>query len=301
MRKPSISQLVYQKLYPRPKSNDPTSFSSHITRHLVPEVRIETHCFYGPLDCIEAQYPGLDYSFAPHRMRLGRFQYHRRLFRAFNELGLTADEISELCCWEGTKSARMRYERESGITVQDTTCDNVEREIPEIPTITVHDEWQEEELDLNQIPETGSDDTVRASNSRSSSVLSNYRAHEFDDDTSDEEVESCGVELNHRLLAAMAARDQGVDVPLDEDWEQWFKESGERGGYEEMVQAIRTNQPLNLMAVAEPPASVRHDTRANLAATTALAEDFLYSTSANAFTPNPVLPPATNPSTGTAR
>ena len=62
MHKPSIAQIVYNTTFPRPKPADPPSFSVHITRNLVPEVRVETAAFYGSLDSIEAQYPGLDYS-----------------------------------------------------------------------------------------------------------------------------------------------------------------------------------------------------------------------------------------------
>ena len=125
MHMPSLSQLVYNTTFPRPRTSDPASFAAHITRNLVPEVRIETSTFYGSLDCIEAQYPGLDYSYGPHRMRLGRFPWHRRLFRVFDELRLTEAEISSLCRWEGTKSARERYEKEEGVKVQDTTANGV--------------------------------------------------------------------------------------------------------------------------------------------------------------------------------
>ncbi|KAJ5157087.1 uncharacterized protein N7482_008187 [Penicillium canariense] len=264
MRKPSLAQTVHDTLFPRARSSDPVSFAAHITRNLVPEVRIETNAFYGPLDCIEAQYPGLDYAYQPHRVRLGRFQWHRRLFRAFDELRLTEDEISELCCWEGTKSARRRYELEEGITVRDTTGDDIRIATPPpLPSVTIHpdfftltESWEEEDYDM--AAETRSDDTVRASGSRSSSVLSDFRSPLGDDEYSDEEVESCGVALNHRLLAATAARAQGADVPLDEDYEQWLKEANERGGYNWMVEAIRANQPLGFpeATVSSPPSPI---------------------------------------------
>jgi hypothetical protein len=58
-------------------------------------------------------------------MRLGRFKHHRRLFQAFDDLGLTYQEIQEFCCWEGTKWARERYERDEGVRVVDTTGDEI--------------------------------------------------------------------------------------------------------------------------------------------------------------------------------
>ncbi|KAJ5466394.1 hypothetical protein N7530_010181 [Penicillium desertorum] len=251
MRKPSVAQIVYNATFPRPRTNDPGSFGAHITRNLVPEVRVETSLFYGSLDCIEAQYPGLDYSYGPHRMRLSRFPWHRKLFRTFDELGLTEEEISNLCRWEGTKSARQRYEAEEGIIVRDTTAHSVRPASPQpAPSIEVHfndyDFCETEEED-DQIIETQSNDTVRAIDSRASS-RSAEEEHGTEEELSDEEMESCGVALNNRILAAMAARDQGTDVPLDEDWEQWLKEAGERGTFGEMVQAIRANQPLTLVA-----------------------------------------------------
>ncbi|KAJ5763610.1 hypothetical protein N7533_002291 [Penicillium manginii] len=311
MRKPSLAQAVYNATFPRPRASDPGSFAAHITRNLVPEVRIETNTFYGPLDCIEAQYPGLDYSYGPHRMRLGRFTWHRRLFHVFDKLRLTETEISELCCWEGTKSARRRYEAEEGITVRDTTASGVRPATPaREPSVEIHhydccgpDEEFELDLDLDldidQIIETRSDDTVRASESRSSSSMASEYRHEFEEDYSDDEMESCGVALNQRLLDAMAARDQGADVPLDEDWEQWLKEAGERGGYGDMVHAIRTNQPLGFPPEV-PTSSIRHsDPRITTPrAATLSAEQYLF--------PNPtdfiVFPQTPNRRThGTAR
>jgi len=276
MRKPSLAQSVYNATFPHARPSDPGTFAAHITRHLVPEVRVETSIFYGPLDCIEAQYPGLDYSHAPHRLRLGRFPWHRRLFRVFDALKLTEDEISELCCWEGTKSARERYEEEEGVTVRDTTGDSVQLATPTpAPSVEIHVDLElyplDDDRDLNM--DARSDNTVRASESRSSSVASDYRQRMFEDEYSDEEVESCGLELNNRLRAAMAARDQGNDVPLDEDWEQWLKEAGERRGYNEVMNAVRSNQPLNIFP-NPPSANLRHDNR-GLSATTLSAEAWL--------------------------
>jgi hypothetical protein len=183
-------------------------------------------------------------------MRLGRFPWHRKLFKTFDELGLTEAEISNLCRWEGTKSARQRYEAEEGVIVRDTTAHSVRPASPQPgPSIEVHfndsDFCVTEEED-DQIIETQSNDTVRAVDSRASSYRSTEE-YEIEEELSDEEIESCGLALNTRIHAALAARDQGTDVPLDEDWEQWLKEAGERGGFE-VVQAIRANQPLTRVA-----------------------------------------------------
>ncbi|OSS52446.1 hypothetical protein B5807_01871 [Epicoccum nigrum] len=121
-RKTPISVLVYNALFPSPTPTDPPSFSAHLSKNLVGEVRIETANFYGSLDTIEARYPGLNYAYRPHRKRLGRFPHHRRLFDAFDALGLTESEIQGFCRWEGTLWARERYERDEGVRVVDTTA-----------------------------------------------------------------------------------------------------------------------------------------------------------------------------------
>lgn len=88
-------------------------------------MRIEVATFYGDLNSAEARYPGLNYCHRPHRMRLGRFKHHKRLFEAFDNLGLTYGEIQDFCCWEGTKWARERYEKDEGVKVVDTTGDEI--------------------------------------------------------------------------------------------------------------------------------------------------------------------------------
>ncbi|VZH87449.1 unnamed protein product [Fusarium fujikuroi] len=109
-----IDELVYECMFPRPKSNDPQNFQALLQRLLIPEVRQETHSFYGHLDTQEAKYPGLDYTHHTHRIRLSRWQWHRRLFRAFDSLKLTGAEIAGLTKWEGTKWAKEKYEKEQG-------------------------------------------------------------------------------------------------------------------------------------------------------------------------------------------
>ena len=124
-RQTPIAHQLYSYLFPHPTPNDPPSFSAHLARNLVPEVREEVQHFYGHLSTVEARYPGLNYCYPPHRMRLGRFEHHHRLFEAFDDLRLTYAEIQDFCCWEGTKWARERYEKDEKIKVFDTTGDDI--------------------------------------------------------------------------------------------------------------------------------------------------------------------------------
>lgn len=234
-RKNPISVLVYNTLFPQPAPTDPPSFSAHLSKNLVGEVRIETANFYGSLDTIEARYPGLNYAFAPHRKRLGRFPHHRRLFEAFDRLGLTEAEIQGFCRWEGTLWARERYERDEGVKVVDTTGSeigewvdrrkldtrgkinvktDIEVEIEQMPTTSPSHQRQRQDPDTQM-----ADDDASASASASSS----------EDDEEAELDASVGFSLNARLLQAAALREQGANVPMDPEWEQYLKEAQERG------------------------------------------------------------------------
>ncbi|PGH03104.1 hypothetical protein GX51_04291 [Blastomyces parvus] len=244
MHPPLLPELVYKAIFPKPRTNEPATFAALISRHLVPEVRIETSTFYGPIDCVEAQYPGLDYSFPPHRMRLGRFTWHQKLFKAFDELGLTEAEIASLCSWEGTKSARDRYEENNAVKVRDTTADSIRAATPPIPpTVYIHT-YENASLQKSQLldpeDETGLQELELKSELQS--------GEEEEDESSDDggEMESYGVMLNQRLIQAAEARQRGADVPLDEDWEQWLKEASEQNAYMGMLHAIRSGRPLNV-------------------------------------------------------
>lgn len=248
MHKPAIAPLVYARLFLHPdKERDPESFQAHITRNLIPEVRAEILCFYGQNDCLEAQYPGLDYAKPAHRLRLGRFSWHRRLFRVFDALRLTNHEIHQLCRWEGTKWARERWEKDEGKVIRDTTWDDIEA-APQSqhPTasVTQHragasegaqeiheaEEWLEREDE--EMGDSGQGEEEAVDEEEDGEEEDDDEDEEGDmEDTEDEVVaQSVGVDLNQRLLAATEARARGEEgVVLDADWEQWLKEAAERG------------------------------------------------------------------------
>ncbi|KAF2656136.1 hypothetical protein K491DRAFT_745676 [Lophiostoma macrostomum CBS 122681] len=221
-RKNPISVLVYHALFPNPSPTDPPSFSAHLTKNLVGEVRIETATFYGSLDTIEARYPGLNYAYAPHRKRLGRFPYHKKLFEAFDRLGLTESEIQGFCRWEGTLWARERYERDEGVKVRDTTGVEI-------------GEWVDRRKQRQSSRSKGinvkTDIEVEIEEVRSSEVVTDPRPAdtEMQDDEESEADESVGFELNQRLMHAAAMREQGVNVQMDPEWEQFLKDAQERG------------------------------------------------------------------------
>jgi hypothetical protein len=220
-RKNPISVLVYNALFPTPAPTDPPSFSAHLSKNLVGEVRIETANFYGSLDTIEARYPGLNYAFTPHRKRLGRFPHHTRLFDAFDRLGLTEAEIQGFCRWEGTLWARERYERDEGVKVVDTTGKEISAWVDRrnLPRCTQHP--QPRSINVK------TDIEVEIAPRDLDTPMSDESDEEDDDD---EELDaSVGFELNARLLQAAALRDQGANVPMDPEWEQYLKEAQERG------------------------------------------------------------------------
>ncbi|KAL8850568.1 MAG: hypothetical protein Q9221_004525 [Calogaya cf. arnoldii] len=222
MHKPSLAPIIYARLYPAPKPTDPPNFQVHINKLLVPEVRLETARFYGHIDCIEAQYPGLDYAVTAHRMRLGRFPYHRRLFQIFDQLRLTDYEIQTLCRWEGTRWARERYEKDVGSRVRDTTWEDIIEARQETPTVT------RTQLQATDQPEMhlANQDNVMEHWVQDAHDERNYNEEQ---ESEDELQQSVGVELNQRLMAATEARNRGEEAVLDADWEQWLKEAAERG------------------------------------------------------------------------
>lgn len=67
---------------------------------------------------------------------------------------------------------------------------------------------------------------------------------EEEDEESDDDGESEGNALNQRLLHAAAMRDQGVNVAMDPEWEQYLKEAQERGE----LNFDATREALRMMA-----------------------------------------------------
>jgi hypothetical protein len=168
-------------------------------------------------------------------MRLGRFPWHRKLFRVFDELGLTKAEIASLCRWEGTKSARERYEKEEGTKVRDTTADGVRPATPSPGPIARFASDEIAQRSSAKAPVTKEKAIVKVSpvikDRLSDDEKDDDDEDEEDDETeatrkekdedeeaesSDEEMESYGLQLNQRLLYATAARERGANVPMDE-------------------------------------------------------------------------------------
>lgn len=220
MKGTSVDQLVYEYMFPKPRSTDPQNFHSLLHRHLILEVRQEVHSFYGHLDTQEAKYPGLDYCHPIHRIRLGRWPWHRRLFRAFDGLRLTSSEISNLTKWEGTKWAKERFERDSGIVIRDTAADEVGEWIePEDRPSALRATLREETHEEPEEQEVPADEEMGA------------------EEESDEELNSIGIALNQRLLARREAGDNSE--PLDEEWEQWLKNIVDSGELPFLSESIR--------------------------------------------------------------
>lgn len=214
------TDLVYEYMFPKPRQSDPPDFRTLLER-LILEVRQETHSFYGHLDTPEAKYPGLDYTHPVHRIRLSRWPWHRRLFRAFDALRLTPAEISELAKWEGTRWAKERFEREHGFRIRDTTADG-------FPNYAdPNDPYSAQSM------RAGSEDTEdEAAPAEETREGREGEEQEEEDEDSDEELESVGAALNERLREQVALRNMsGNDTMpvLDDAWESWLKNAIESG------------------------------------------------------------------------
>ncbi|KAL6713854.1 hypothetical protein ACLMJK_008348 [Lecanora helva] len=225
MKRLRVEDLVMSCLFASRREPDPNDWQTHVRRNLVHEVRAETVRFYGPTDCIEAQYPGLDYNNPAHRLRLGHFPYHRRLFRAFDQLRLSDNDIQALCKWEGTRYAKEVYEANNRRPIRDTTWDGVQDVTLERTTATQCPTLRGGYLSH------GVRKIIEATQSR----LEDKEMEEFsteeeaaEEGSEDEIQHSIGVELNQRLLAATEARARGEDVVIDAAWERWLKEAAER-------------------------------------------------------------------------
>lgn len=246
-----IDQLVYEHLFPKPKPTDPPNFHLLLQRHLILEVRQEVHSFYGHLDTPEAKYPGLDYCHPIHRIRLSRWPWHRRLFRAFDSLRLTPHEIATLTKWEGTKWAKERYEKEQGVVIRDTTADGfpdwVEPEDrPNRPRqTTALAEWNGAALGGRST----SDGSVVSSASRaaapaSASVASALVTGRYVDDDDDLEMEDAH-QLENAPASAAASAAAAVAQARDEahnlDEAAHMDEAGDSDDFE-----LSVGVPLNI-------------------------------------------------------
>jgi hypothetical protein len=242
-RQYSVAALVYSQIFPNPSPSDPPDFSAHLIRNLITEVRIETQRFYGGLDTIEAKYPGLNYSHNPHRKRLSRFPHHARLFRAFDDLGLTPYEIGQLCKWEGTLWARQRYERDEGVVVRDTAGDEIRpwvdrrvlkggrkrNPVSSGSGIKVKTDIEVEIVEVSNVrlqrQHTAASTTPHNTEGPASPLVVDHG------ESDEEDIESVGIELNQRLIAAAAAREQqpNSDIIMDPAYEAYLKEAAEAG------------------------------------------------------------------------
>ncbi|KAK8075224.1 hypothetical protein PG997_009887 [Apiospora hydei] len=213
-----IDQLVYEYMFTKPRASDPQNFHALLHRHLILEVRQEVHSFYGHLDTQEAKYPGLDYCHHIHRIRLSRWPWHRRLFRAFDGLRLTNSEISNLTKWEGTKWAKERFERDSGIIIRDTADEGMS-------------EWVPPENRPTTATTSPNDERTAGVEAEAGDTTENADDDMEGEEDSDGEMESIGIALNQRLLERTARREAGADTsePLDEEWEQWLKNAIDSG------------------------------------------------------------------------
>ncbi|EXJ89837.1 hypothetical protein A1O3_02904 [Capronia epimyces CBS 606.96] len=231
MRKPCIADLIYQKTFPKPKQSDPASFYIHVHRHIVGEIRAEVQTFYGAIDTLEAQYPGLDYTYPPHRRRLSRYTWHRRLFRVFDELGLTNGEILSLCKWEGTRAAKERYEEEAETEVRTTTGNDV-------VAIPVGSGPRAVFEDLSRSDSDDQSETVAAEAEQEDSDPFKVGQQLVDSRSPDPANEIFEV-----LRDVMLSRLQGESLATNQALEQWLKEALERHEMD-MESAMRVIQSL---------------------------------------------------------
>ena len=199
----------------------------------------------------EAMYPGLDYTFPPHRRRLARFPAHRKLFRAFDELGLTSSEILSICVWEGTRCAKEKYEHDNHTKIPDTTLYGIEVVNRVGGPVAI----RPQHLTKRRSPRArgppiyvgirGGLSNVK--NSREQEDVDDQDFEEQDDHTDEEEYDhSVGVQLNQQLRAAAEARGRGESAVFDHQWEQWLQSARDRDdqGLDLLLQSIRSSRPI---------------------------------------------------------
>ncbi|EGS19075.1 uncharacterized protein CTHT_0056970 [Thermochaetoides thermophila DSM 1495] len=252
-----VEELVYEYLFPRPRQSDPQNWNSFLQRCLIQEVRNETHSFYGHIDSLEAKYPGLDYTHPVHRIRLSRWPWHRRLFRAFDALRLTPAEIQGLAHWEGTKWAKERYEADHNVIIRDTTADgfpnyvnpddpysaqSIARRRAQRQAAREHHRHQHDEAATEENPDENEEDEDEESQSdedENEAAASSMRLIQ-------EQIRLQQQQAQQALLRSQPQQSQHApttttttatlhhllidpSIPLDEAWETWLKNAIENG------------------------------------------------------------------------
>lgn len=172
-------------------------------------------------------------------MRLGRFKHHRRLFDAFDTLGLTYGEIQDFCCWEGTKWARERYEKDEGVKVVDTTGDEIgpfvdRRELRE-DNLRRHSITRKTDISIvvecqpriDEDAEHTTDDSGHENDQQMRDMIPDSEAHGFADASYSSQDEQ---EITQNILAAW---ERGQS--LSPEFEQYLKEQSESGRQSELV------------------------------------------------------------------
>ncbi|KAG6258429.1 hypothetical protein E4U24_002046 [Claviceps purpurea] len=263
-----VEDLVFEHLLPERKETDPPTFQTFLRCNIIPEIHAEAAAFYGDVDTQEAKYPGLDYMHPTHRIRLSRWPWHRRLFRAFDALRLTESEIRGLTRWEGTKWAKEKYEKEKGVVIRDSTLDEISdwtAPLPSAPTSTSASTFVSTSVSTSasasasastseeprrNAPSTTTrrpTDMEREYLEREQSILRTLRnlgerlarddeevdrpdREDGESSSDDDPFESVGVELNERLRERALRREAGdMSVVMDEEWEHWLKNALESG------------------------------------------------------------------------
>ncbi|KAG6024541.1 hypothetical protein E4U40_003212 [Claviceps sp. LM458 group G5] len=247
-----VEDLVFEHLLLERKEADPPTFQTFLRGKIIPEIHAEAAAFYGDVDTQEVKYPGLDYMHPTHRIRLSRWPWHRRLFRAFDALRLTESEIRDLTRWEGTKWAKEKYEKEKGVVIRDSTLDEISDWAAPLPSASASASASAStsEEPRRNAPSTTTRrpmDMEREYLEREQSVLRTLRnlgeqlgrddeevdhpdREDGENSSDDDPFESVGVELNERLRERAMRREAGdMSVVMDEEWEHWLKNALESG------------------------------------------------------------------------
>jgi hypothetical protein len=172
-------------------------------------------------------------------MRLGRFKHHRRLFEAFDNLGLTYNEIQEFCCWEGTKWARERYEKDEGIKVLDTTGDEIGPYVDRRETQDLRRQSITRQTEISiVIEDAGRREGALSTHAEDEEMSDEAESEGEDDETVRESAEEVHAREEH-IAEVTRRREQAITQRIITAWEQgqslppeieqYLKEQSERG------------------------------------------------------------------------